>query len=118
MPDLKSGFDKMEATKATLLKSLASLDAASLNRKPDAATWSILQVIAHLTRSEAGLRFKEAASSEARLWRRVALVASILSKPDLRSGIHFEPSGEGAASPLAAGGVVRTVGYLIPSCSR
>jgi hypothetical protein len=54
MPDLKSGFEKMEQTKATLLKSLASLDAASLNRKPDAATWSILQVIAHLTKSEAG----------------------------------------------------------------
>lgn len=54
MPDLKSGFEKMEATKATLLQSLASLDAATLNRKPDAATWSILQVIAHLTKSEGG----------------------------------------------------------------
>lgn len=54
MTDLKSGFEKMEATKATLLKSLASLDATTLNRKPDVATWSILQVIAHLTKSEAG----------------------------------------------------------------
>jgi hypothetical protein len=54
MNDLKSGFEKMEATKATLLKSLATLDPATLNRKPAAATWSILQVIAHLTRSEAG----------------------------------------------------------------
>ena len=54
MPDLKPGFEKMEATKATLLKSLASLDAAALNRKPDANTWSILQVVAHVTKSEAG----------------------------------------------------------------
>jgi len=54
MSDLKSGFQTMEATKATLLRSLASLDAAALNRKPDEATWSILQVVAHLTKSEAG----------------------------------------------------------------
>lgn len=54
MADLKAGFERMEATKATLLKSLATLDASALNRKPDAHTWSILQVIAHLTKSEAG----------------------------------------------------------------
>ncbi len=54
MSDLKSGFQKMEAKKANLLRSLASLDAAALNRRPDPATWSILQVIAHLTKSEAG----------------------------------------------------------------
>lgn len=54
MADLKPGFEQMEATKATLLKSLATLDAATLNRKPDAHTWSILQVIAHLTKSEGG----------------------------------------------------------------
>jgi hypothetical protein len=54
MADLKSGFEKMEAAKAELLQGLAALDAATLNRKPDAATWSILQVIAHLTKSEAG----------------------------------------------------------------
>lgn len=54
MADLKAGFERMEATKATLLRSLASLDAETLNRKPDPKTWSILQVIAHLTRSEAG----------------------------------------------------------------
>ena len=54
MADLKAGFEQMEATKATLLKSLATLDAATLNRKPDAHTWSILQVIAHLTKSEGG----------------------------------------------------------------
>lgn len=54
MADLKSGFEKMEATKATLLRGLASLDADTLNRKPDAATWSILQVVAHLTKSEGG----------------------------------------------------------------
>ena len=44
----------MEATKATLLRSLASLDAERLNRKPDPGAWSILQVIAHLTKSEGG----------------------------------------------------------------
>jgi hypothetical protein len=44
----------MEATKATLLQSLAILDAAALNRKPNEGTWSILQVVSHLTRSEAG----------------------------------------------------------------
>jgi hypothetical protein len=54
MADLKSGFAQMEATKADLMRGLASLDAAALNRKPDASTWSILQVIAHLTRSEGG----------------------------------------------------------------
>lgn len=54
MADLKPGFEQMEATKATLLKSLASLDTATLNRKPDVHTWSILQVIAHLTKSEGG----------------------------------------------------------------
>ena len=54
MADLKAGFEKMEATKATLLRSLASLDAETLNRKPDPASWSILQVIAHLTKSEGG----------------------------------------------------------------
>ena len=54
MADLKAGFEQMEATKAALLKSLAVLDADVLNRKPDARNWSILQVIAHLTKSEGG----------------------------------------------------------------
>ena len=54
MADLRAGFEKMEATKATLLRSLASLDAETLNRKPDPATWSVLQVIAHVTKSEGG----------------------------------------------------------------
>lgn len=54
MADLKAGFEKMEATKATLLRSLASLDAETLNRRPDPSSWSILQVIAHLTKSEGG----------------------------------------------------------------
>jgi len=54
MADLKAGFEKMEATKATLLRSLASLDAETLNRKPEPSSWSILQVIAHLTKSEGG----------------------------------------------------------------
>ena len=54
MADLRAGFEKLEATKAALLRSLASLDAETLNRKPDADTWSILQVIAHLTKSEGG----------------------------------------------------------------
>ena len=54
MTDLKPGFARMETTKATLLRSLASLDPAILNRKPDEATWSILQVVAHVTKSEAG----------------------------------------------------------------
>ena len=54
MADLKAGFEKMEATKATLLRSLASLDPEALNRKPDSASWTILQVIFHLTKSEGG----------------------------------------------------------------
>jgi len=54
MADLEAGFERMEATKATLLRSLASLDAETLNRKPDPSSWSILQVIAHLTLSEGG----------------------------------------------------------------
>ncbi|MBX7185348.1 MAG: DinB family protein [Vicinamibacteria bacterium] len=54
MADLKAGFEKMEATKADLLRSLASLDSETLNRKPDPSSWSILQVIAHLTKSEGG----------------------------------------------------------------
>lgn len=54
MADLKTGFERMEATKASLLRSLASLDTETLNRKPDSSSWSILQVIAHLTKSEGG----------------------------------------------------------------
>ncbi|MEO8360810.1 MAG: DinB family protein [Vicinamibacteria bacterium] len=54
MADLKAGFARMEGQKADLMKSLASLDAGVLNKKPDAATWSILQVVAHLTKSERG----------------------------------------------------------------
>jgi hypothetical protein len=54
MADLKAGFERMEARKADLLRSLASLDAETLNRKPDPDGWSILQVIAHLTKSESG----------------------------------------------------------------
>ena len=54
MADLRAGFEKMEATKAALLRGLASLGAETLNRKPDPSSWSILQVIAHLTKSEAG----------------------------------------------------------------
>lgn len=52
--DLKADFLQLEAAKAELLASLATLDASTLNRKPDAATWSILQVVAHLTKSEGG----------------------------------------------------------------
>lgn len=44
----------MEATKSRLLESLAPLDAETLNRKPDSASWSMLQVLAHLTKSERG----------------------------------------------------------------
>lgn len=54
MSDLKTRFERLEANKASLLKSVAVLDPETLNRKPDPGTWSILQVIAHLTRSEAG----------------------------------------------------------------
>ncbi len=54
MADLGAGFEKMEATKATLLRRLASLDPETLNRRPDPSSWSILQVIAHLTKSEGG----------------------------------------------------------------
>ena len=54
MADLRADFDRLEAAKADLLRSLASLDTQTLNRKPDPATWSILQVIFHLTKSEAG----------------------------------------------------------------
>lgn len=54
MADLKSGFEKMEAQKAELMRGLASLDAETLNQKPEPGAWSILQVIAHLTKSEGG----------------------------------------------------------------
>jgi hypothetical protein len=54
MADLKPGFEKMEAAKADLLRGLASLDAETLNRIPEPGAWSILQVIAHLTKSEGG----------------------------------------------------------------
>lgn len=54
MADLKPGFEKMEAAKADLLRGLASLDPETLNRIPEPGAWSILQVIAHLTKSEAG----------------------------------------------------------------
>ena len=54
MVDLKADFEELETAKAALLATVAFLDAATLNRKPDAQTWSILQVIAHLTKSEAG----------------------------------------------------------------
>lgn len=52
--DLRRGFDRLEAQKAGLLQSLSALEAPALNRRPDASAWSILQVIAHLTMSEAG----------------------------------------------------------------
>ena len=54
MADLKPGFEKMEAKKADLMRGLASLDAETLNRQPEPGAWSILQVIAHLTKSEGG----------------------------------------------------------------
>lgn len=54
MSKLTPGFVKMESQKAILMKGLASLDSETLNRKSDAAAWSILQVIAHLTKSERG----------------------------------------------------------------
>lgn len=54
MADLRPGFEKMEATKAGLMRSLASLDAEVLNRQPEPGAWSILQVVAHLTKSEGG----------------------------------------------------------------
>ncbi|MBK5254500.1 MAG: DinB family protein [Vicinamibacteria bacterium] len=53
MSHLKAGFEEMETAKASLLKSIALLDDATLNRRPDPAAWSILQVVAHLTKSEA-----------------------------------------------------------------
>ena len=52
---MKSRFETLDANKAELLTGIASLDPATLNRKPDAATWSILQVVAHLTKSETGI---------------------------------------------------------------
>jgi uncharacterized damage-inducible protein DinB len=54
MADLRPGFEKMEARKAELMRALASLDAETLNRPPAPGAWSILQVIAHLTKSESG----------------------------------------------------------------
>lgn len=54
MADLKAGFEKMEVQKADLMRGLASLDAETLNRQPEPGAWSILQVIAHLTKSEGG----------------------------------------------------------------
>lgn len=54
MADLRPGFERMEVAKADLLRGLASLDAETLNRIPEPGAWSILQVIAHLTKSEGG----------------------------------------------------------------
>lgn len=54
MQTLITGFAKMEETKSTLLQSLAALAPETLNQKPDPTSWSILQVVAHLTKSEAG----------------------------------------------------------------
>lgn len=50
MADLKSGFARMEATKAELMRGLAPLDSDALNRVPEPGARSILQVIAHLTK--------------------------------------------------------------------
>lgn len=44
----------MEEKKADLLRGLAAIEPALLSRKPDPATWSILQVIAHVIQSETG----------------------------------------------------------------
>jgi hypothetical protein len=54
MVNLKPDFERLEGAKAALLARVGSLDSATLNRRPDPQTWSILQVIAHLTKSEAG----------------------------------------------------------------
>ena len=54
MTDLKSGFERMEAKKADLMRSLAALAADTLNRQPEPGAWSVLQVVAHLTKSEGG----------------------------------------------------------------
>jgi len=68
----------MEAGKADLLRSLAPLDEATLNRKPDAATWSLLQVVAHLTKSEAGtLRYVKKKTQDPRALPRAGVIASM-----------------------------------------
>lgn len=54
MTDLKADFARLEAEKAALLASVASLDAETLNRKPAVDAWSILQVFVHLTKAEGG----------------------------------------------------------------
>jgi len=54
MTHLKDGFERLETAKAELLRSIAPLSPEILSRKPDAATWSILQVISHVTQAEAG----------------------------------------------------------------
>jgi hypothetical protein len=90
MADLMAGFEKMEATKAGLLRSLASLDTEALNRKPDPSSWSILQVIAHLTKSEAGtlLYIKKKTQDPAALpragivpWFRIAVLVVGIRSP-------------------------------------
>lgn len=52
--DLSRGFERLEAQKAGLLQSLSALDTPTLNRRSKASDWSILQVVAHVTLSEAG----------------------------------------------------------------
>lgn len=54
MTGLAGGFSKLEAAKASLLESLAPLPPEVLNRRPDPSSWSIVQVVAHLTKSERG----------------------------------------------------------------
>ncbi len=107
MADLQSRFETLEASKAGLLKSLASLDSATLNQKPDAATWSILQVIAHLTRSETGIlqyiRKKTQdpatlAKSGATAWLRVGVLRTYFSAQHRGLGSPFKvkaPRGTG-----------------------
>lgn len=55
MPDLKARFDGLEESRAILLKGVAALDGAMLNRKPDKDTWSINQVVVHLAKAERGI---------------------------------------------------------------
>jgi hypothetical protein len=75
---LKPGFARMEATKAGLLTSLASLDTIALNRRPDPTAWSILQVIAHLTKSERGtLQYIKKKTQDPKALPKAGLISSL-----------------------------------------
>jgi hypothetical protein len=51
--DLASAFDRLEVTRARVLRRLDGIDHARLNRPSARGGWSVLQVLHHVTASEA-----------------------------------------------------------------